>query len=65
MKNLRIKPEIARRLVWSRPDSTIAPFCSVCQAHIPDDEGPLMMWDSEGACVQFCERCTGAAFEPT
>jgi len=53
----RIKPEVARRLAWSRPDSAIAPFCSVCQAHIAEDDVPLMMWDGAGACVQFCDEC--------
>ena len=54
---LRFKPGVAERLVWSHPDSTIAPFCSICQTHIPDDDVPLMMWNSDGACVQLCDRC--------
>jgi hypothetical protein len=56
---LRFKPGFnIKRLVWSRPDSKIAPFCSVCFRHVPSGDVPLMMWDSKGACVQFCEECT-------
>lgn len=57
-----LKPEIARTLTWSHPDSNIVPFCSVCFEHIPDDEVPLMMWNDKGACVMFCNQCTKTAF---
>jgi hypothetical protein len=62
---LKLKPGVAERLVWSQPDSRIAPFCSICQAHIPAEAAPLMMWDSEGACVQFCDACVNECFECT
>jgi hypothetical protein len=56
---LRFKPGFnIKRLTWSRPDSKIAPFCSVCFRHIADGDGPLMMWNSAGACIQLCEKCT-------
>jgi hypothetical protein len=60
---LRLKPDAARRLVWSPPDGSIAPFCSLCQAHIPEDTIPLRMWTNEGACVQFCDGCVESWFE--
>jgi hypothetical protein len=41
----------------------IAPFCSHCFAHIPEDDIPLMVWDHKGACVQFCDDCAGKCFE--
>lgn len=56
---LKIPPAIAAKLVWSKPDSRIAPFCSLCLAHISDGAVPLMMWNDAGACVQFCDRCAG------
>jgi hypothetical protein len=59
----KLKDGIAPRLVWSQPDSAIAPFCSACQAHIAADEVPLMMWNAAGACVQFCQRCAAQAVE--
>lgn len=54
---LRLKPGVAERLVWSRPDSTITPFCSLCRHFIPADEVPVTVWDDEGACVHFCDDC--------
>jgi hypothetical protein len=65
MLRLTLKAGVAEQLVWSRPDSLIAPFCSRCQRHIGDDEVPLMMWDHAGACVQFCDRCAGEVIEVT
>lgn len=62
MTTLRLKPGIV--LTWSRPDSVIAPFCSVCFKHIPDDDVQMMMWDKQGACVQFCDDCVENIFEP-
>jgi hypothetical protein len=63
MAHLRLKPGIAAKLTWSRPDSRIAPFCSHCFRHIPDDSIPLMVWDHKGACVQFCDDCVEKCFE--
>jgi hypothetical protein len=60
---LRLKDGVVDRLVWSAPDSRIAPFCSLCQAHIPDDVIPLRMWSPEGWTVHFCERCEAEAVE--
>ena len=59
---LRLKTDVERRLVWSHPDSRIAPLCSVCFKHIPDDAVPLMMWNDKGACAQFCDDCQQIAF---
>jgi hypothetical protein len=52
-----------RRLTWSRHDSTIAPFCSICFAHMTDDDVHLMMWNDAGDCVQFCDKCAEKYFE--
>ena len=60
---LMIKPGAAARLVWSHADSVIAPFCSLCQAHIDDEAVPLMLWNELGDCAQLCERCNYEAFE--
>lgn len=60
---LKFKPGIAERLTWSRPDSHIIPFCSLCFQHIPEDSVPLMVWNREGACVQFCDDCVETNFE--
>jgi hypothetical protein len=67
MATLRLKPSFdPKRLTWSRPDSRIAPFCSICSAHMPEDEDdpiPVMMWDDKGACVHFCQKCVEEYFE--
>jgi hypothetical protein len=60
---LRLKRGVERKLVWSRPETKIAPFCSICLAHIPDDDVPLMIWNEEGGCAQFCEACAQAYIE--
>jgi hypothetical protein len=54
---VRLKRGVEHRLVWSRPASSIAPFCSSCFSLILDDDSPLMIWNAEGACAQFCEAC--------
>lgn len=61
MTRFELKRGVAKKLTWSRPDSRIAPFCSLCQAHIPAEAVPLMMWDGNGACVQFCDDCADNA----
>jgi hypothetical protein len=63
VKGFKIRQEIFPRIVWSAPDSRIAPFCSICQAHIPENEVPVMVWDAEGACAQFCDNCVDQAIE--
>jgi len=45
------------RVVWSAPDSRIAPICSYCFAGIGEDEVPLMMWKPDGHMAQFCTQC--------
>jgi hypothetical protein len=45
------------RVTWGRPDSTPSVLCSYCSAAIGDDDIPLMMWNSDGYAVKFCERC--------
>jgi hypothetical protein len=45
------------RVTWGRPDSPPSVLCSYCSASIPDDEVPLMMWNSDGYAAKFCERC--------
>ena len=63
MSVLKLKPDIAAKLVWSRHDSRITPFCSVCQNHIPEDSVPFMMWNQKGDCVQFCDACASSSFK--
>jgi hypothetical protein len=58
MPSLRFKRDFNfERLTWSRPDSHIIPFCSICFRHMPEEKVPMMMWNDEGACVQLCDEC--------
>lgn len=47
------------KVIWSRPESRILPLCSYadCLKRIPEDSVPLMMWNNQGGCVQFCDEC--------
>lgn len=56
------------KLTWGRPDSVVSPLCSYCSAVIQDDPDyvPLILWDSRGYPVRFCEKCMERwwGFEP-
>lgn len=54
---LELRGEVAARLVWSRANSRITPFCSLCQRHIADDDVPLMIWNRAGDMAQLCDDC--------
>lgn len=60
---LRLKRGVERKLVWSGPNSKIAPFCSMCLSHVSDDDVPLMMWGENGSCAQLCEACAQTYIE--
>lgn len=42
---------------WAGPDEPCSENCSLCEAEIKDDDVPLMMWNEEGWCAQFCTGC--------
>ena len=44
-----------RRVVWSRPDSTVPAVCSYCSGALP--EVPLMAWRDDGCVLSFCDPC--------
>lgn len=46
-----------KKLTWGRPDSPPSALCSYCSAVIPEDSVPLIMWNTEGASVRFCDKC--------
>lgn len=43
------------RLVWSLSDRKPPAICSYCQGGL--GEVPLMMWNDDGDCVAFCNKC--------
>jgi hypothetical protein len=42
---------------WGGPDEPVAEECSYCDAPIPDDGVPLILWNEEGWCARFCDAC--------
>jgi hypothetical protein len=45
------------KLTWGRPDSPPSALCSYCSAALPEDSGPLILWNKDGGAVRFCEKC--------
>ncbi len=42
---------------WGGPDEPAAEDCSYCDAPIPDDSVPLILWNNASWCARFCEAC--------
>ena len=42
---------------WGGPDEQVAEACSYCDAPLAEDSVPLMIWNSDGWCAQFCDAC--------
>ena len=60
MATISLKPKIAldwSKLTWGRPDSPPSVLCSYCSAVIPEDDVPLIMSNTEGWTVRFCNKC--------
>jgi hypothetical protein len=47
---------------WGGPDEPRTEHCSYCGAELPDIDDddyqvPLIMWNAEGWCAEFCYKC--------
>ena len=42
---------------WGGPDEPAADTCSYCDAEIPEDDVPLILWNQDGWCARFCIAC--------
>lgn len=42
---------------WGGPAEPVALACSYCEAPFGEGEMPLILWNPEGWCAQFCEAC--------
>jgi hypothetical protein len=52
-------------VAWGGPDETRTEKCSYCGDKFPsEDEGfvPLILWNSEGWCAEFCDHCQATWF---
>ena len=46
-----------KKLTWGRPDSVPSVLCSYCSASIGEDDVPLILSNSKGWTVRFCDAC--------
>jgi hypothetical protein len=42
---------------WGGPDEPASTTCSYCDAPIPDDDCPLILFNDLGWCARFCRAC--------
>jgi hypothetical protein len=42
---------------WGAPDQRRTDKCSYCDKPLREDEIPLIMWNDDGWCAEFCEAC--------
>lgn len=42
---------------WGGPDETRTLTCSYCEQPLRDEEMPLVAWNEQGWCAEFCEAC--------
>lgn len=42
---------------WSGPDETRTLTCSYCDAELRDGGLPLVLWNEDGWCAEFCTEC--------
>jgi hypothetical protein len=42
---------------WGGPDQPAATECAVCDAPLPEDDVPLILWSRNGWSARFCAAC--------
>jgi hypothetical protein len=42
---------------WGAPDQRRTDSCSYCGKPLSEDEIPLILWNDDGWCAEFCEAC--------
>lgn len=50
------------RVGWEGPDETPGETCSYCDAAIPEDAVPLILFREDGWCARFCDACMQSEF---
>ena len=45
---------------WGGPDEPRTEYCSYCGDAIPEGSVPLILWNAEGWCAEFCDHCQAA-----
>jgi hypothetical protein len=58
MSAIRPKPGFNPMLIkWGGPDEPRTETCSYCEAPLPEDDVPLILWNDDGWCAEFCRGC--------
>jgi hypothetical protein len=42
---------------WGAPDELPTETCSYCDQPLGEEEMPLILWNDDHWCAQFCEAC--------
>ena len=42
---------------WGGPDEPRTEHCSYCGDVIHEESVPLILWNAEGWCAEFCDHC--------
>lgn len=42
---------------WGGPDEPRTEVCSYCDAPLDEESVPLILWNREGWCAEFCDQC--------
>jgi hypothetical protein len=61
MFTVGLKPGVAERIVWSRPDSVPPALCSICHGALPAVS--FQLWQQNGAAAALCDPCADASLE--
>jgi len=63
MTTLRPRPGFdPLRINWGAPDQTRTDRCSYCDVPFGAEDCPLMLWNNDGWCAEFCDACAGKIF---
>jgi hypothetical protein len=45
------------RVQWGAPDARRTEICSYCGDELAEDSVPLIIWNKDGWCAEFCDHC--------
>jgi hypothetical protein len=45
------------KINWGGPDELRTEVCSYCGDALDEDSVPLILWNAEGWCAEFCDHC--------
>jgi hypothetical protein len=48
------------KINWGGPDERRTEVCSYCGDALDEDSVPLILWNAQGWCAEFCDHCQTA-----